>query len=78
MYHLPYSTKHLVETRGDPTFSIDAPSEPLKDEKPPLEAITLFDTMIKEPCGLFEASLLAGRQLEQGSQDVFKKARYIL
>ena len=78
MYHLPYSTKHLVETRGDPTFSIDAPSEPLKEEKPPLEPVTLYETIIKDPCSSFEASLLAGRQMEQGSQDVFKKARLVL
>ena len=76
MYHLPYSTKHLLETRGDPTFAIDAPSEPLREEKPPLEPVNLFDTLIKVPCESFEASLLAGRQIEQAYQDVLKKARY--
>ena len=77
MYHLPYSTKHLIETRGDPTFSLDAAAtEPLREEKPPLQQPgTLYDMLIKRPCESFEEALQAGRQVEQGSQDVIKKAR---
>ena len=64
-----------METRGDPTFSLDATSEPLKDEKPRSEPVMFYDTLIKEPCDVFDESLQAGRQMELGSQDVMKKAR---
>lgn len=65
-----------METRGDPTFSLDATPEPLKNEKPQLESVMLYDMLIKGPCDSFEELLQYGRLVEHGSQDVVKKARW--
>ena len=75
MYHLPHSTKHLVETRGDPTFSLNTGLESSKSEDCQCEDEPLFETLIKKPCDSFEESLQGGRPVEVESTDIARKAR---
>ena len=77
MYVLPFSTKHVVETRGDPTFSLETTLKPAEADKIQNESSSLYDTLIKKPCNSFSESLQSGQPIEASSSDIVKKARSV-
>ncbi len=77
MYVLPYSTKHIVETRGDPTFALETTAKPEKIDKTQWESDSLYETLIKKPCDSFAEALRFGKITETVTSETSKKIRFV-
>eukprot|EP00794_Sanderia_malayensis_P005415 gene5415-6091_t len=68
IYTLPESTKHLFETRGDPTFAPENISKTEKFEKQPFECCSLYEDLFKRPFDRLLQSLRIGQPTETASE----------
>ena len=76
MYVLPYSVKHLVETRGDPTFVLSSgPKENQDSENVSAESSSLNETCFVKPYKDFLDRLKGGHQLDSASPDTERRIR---